>query len=242
VCAVRVKTRSPQRCAGLPPRFRAGRRRDSRERQRSRRTACSIELEQIHQRWPKRRSVDAGRVRRYFGLRSEARRERGGELGRVSIGFAGVGGDAIVPILTRGRSRQLRESSSSCSRRALVKVADGYFVIAVGNDVKWHWLCELIGRAELADVPRFARNRDRAAHRDELSEELEGALRTRATAEMVRAAQGRRRPRWADPDPRRGLRPLALGGGCDETSAGVHLSGAAPDGAPPSAARWRRGW
>ncbi|MDQ0381295.1 CaiB/BaiF CoA transferase family protein [Amycolatopsis thermophila] len=61
--------------------------------------------------------------------------------------------------------------------------ADGHFVIAVGNNALWQRLCTLIGRPELAADERFARNRDRVAHRAELNEELARTLRTRPVAE-----------------------------------------------------------
>ncbi|MBB5157132.1 CaiB/BaiF CoA transferase family protein [Saccharopolyspora phatthalungensis] len=61
--------------------------------------------------------------------------------------------------------------------------SDGHFVIAVGNNELWRRLCTLIGRPELATDPRFALNRDRVAHRDELNAELERTLRTRTAAD-----------------------------------------------------------
>ncbi|MEU6128412.1 CoA transferase [Saccharopolyspora sp. NPDC047091] len=60
--------------------------------------------------------------------------------------------------------------------------SDGHFVIAVGNNELWGRLCELIGRPELADDPRYALNRDRVAHRAELTAELERTLRTGTVA------------------------------------------------------------
>lgn len=54
--------------------------------------------------------------------------------------------------------------------------ADGYFVIAVGNDVQWRRLCALLGRSELADDARFRANADRVVHREELNRLLEEEL------------------------------------------------------------------
>jgi len=45
----------------------------------------------------------------------------------------------------------------------------------------------VIGRPELADDPRFARNADRLAHRAELATELEAALSARSTDDWVEA-------------------------------------------------------
>jgi formyl-CoA transferase len=48
--------------------------------------------------------------------------------------------------------------------------------IASGNNGQFRKLCELIGRAELADDPRFASNAERNVNRDALSEQLAAAF------------------------------------------------------------------
>jgi crotonobetainyl-CoA:carnitine CoA-transferase CaiB-like acyl-CoA transferase len=56
--------------------------------------------------------------------------------------------------------------------------SDGHFIVAVGNDGQFRALVTVLGRPDLADDPRFARNRDRVAHRTvlvPLLNELTGA-------------------------------------------------------------------
>lgn len=50
--------------------------------------------------------------------------------------------------------------------------ADGYLVLAVGNDAQFRRFCAVAGHPELADDPRFASNADRLAHRRELTKLL----------------------------------------------------------------------
>lgn len=45
---------------------------------------------------------------------------------------------------------------------------DGFLVVAVASDALWRRFCGAIGRVDLADDVRFARNPDRCAHRDDL--------------------------------------------------------------------------
>ncbi len=66
-----------------------------------------------------------------------------------------------------------------------LRTADGYLMVAVGNDVLWQRFAPLIGRPELADDPRFATNPDRVAHRTELIPMVEAALATRGSAEWA---------------------------------------------------------
>lgn len=46
--------------------------------------------------------------------------------------------------------------------------ADGYIILAVGNDAQFRRFCASAGAPELADDPRFVTNRDRIHHRDAL--------------------------------------------------------------------------
>jgi len=56
-------------------------------------------------------------------------------------------------------------------------VADGYVIVAVGNDAQFARLCEVLDLKPLADDPRFATNAARVANRVELEREL--AAKTR---------------------------------------------------------------
>ena len=58
--------------------------------------------------------------------------------------------------------------------------ADGELIITAGNDGQFRRLCEVLGLPELADDPRFGRNEDRTANRDELRPLLVERLRTRS--------------------------------------------------------------
>ena len=62
---------------------------------------------------------------------------------------------------------------------------DGDLVVAVGNDGIWRRFCPAIDRPALVDDPRFATNRDRLAHYDELRPLLVEALQARTRAEWT---------------------------------------------------------
>jgi crotonobetainyl-CoA:carnitine CoA-transferase CaiB-like acyl-CoA transferase len=65
--------------------------------------------------------------------------------------------------------------------------ADGELIITAGNSGQFRKLVEVLGVPELADDPRFARNEDRTANRDELRPLLVERLRTRTRTEWFRA-------------------------------------------------------
>jgi crotonobetainyl-CoA:carnitine CoA-transferase CaiB-like acyl-CoA transferase len=64
--------------------------------------------------------------------------------------------------------------------------ADKELIITAGNDGQFRRLCEVLGVPELVEDPRFRRNQDRTAHREELRPLLVERLRTRSADEWFR--------------------------------------------------------
>ncbi|HEX9439316.1 MAG TPA: CoA transferase [Roseiflexaceae bacterium] len=61
---------------------------------------------------------------------------------------------------------------------------DAYFNLAVGTEDLWRRFCTAFGLDELRAEPRFATNRERLAHRDELNMLLEPLFAARSIAEI----------------------------------------------------------
>jgi crotonobetainyl-CoA:carnitine CoA-transferase CaiB-like acyl-CoA transferase len=64
--------------------------------------------------------------------------------------------------------------------------ADGDLIITAGNDGQFRKLCAVLGIPELSDDPRFGRNQDRTANRDQLRPLLVARLATRTKQEWFR--------------------------------------------------------
>jgi formyl-CoA transferase len=67
--------------------------------------------------------------------------------------------------------------------------ADGPFLICVGNDRLFVKLCSALGTPGWLDDPRYAGNRARLRHRDELVAELNALLSTRPRADWIAALE-----------------------------------------------------
>lgn len=65
--------------------------------------------------------------------------------------------------------------------------ADGFAMVAVGNDGLWRRFTKALDREDLTQDARFASNPDRVAHRDILVPLIEGIMLTRTTDEWVEA-------------------------------------------------------
>jgi crotonobetainyl-CoA:carnitine CoA-transferase CaiB-like acyl-CoA transferase len=63
--------------------------------------------------------------------------------------------------------------------------ADGYLMLAVGNDAQFERFCHVAGAPGLAVDPRYATNRQRVAHRTELVPAIAALLATRGTARWI---------------------------------------------------------
>jgi crotonobetainyl-CoA:carnitine CoA-transferase CaiB-like acyl-CoA transferase len=66
-----------------------------------------------------------------------------------------------------------------------VKAADGYFVMGATSQKLWKQLCNLLGRPELIDDPRFATVSLRLANRPELIAVLEQSFAARNCASWI---------------------------------------------------------
>jgi crotonobetainyl-CoA:carnitine CoA-transferase CaiB-like acyl-CoA transferase len=68
--------------------------------------------------------------------------------------------------------------------------ADGQLALAVGSERQWARLCDLLGRPDLRDDPRFSSNGDRVANRAELRAILAGRFAGRPTEAWLDSLDG----------------------------------------------------
>lgn len=66
------------------------------------------------------------------------------------------------------------------------KVADGWVIVACGNDAQFRKLTQVAGQPDLAEDPRFATNPARVRHRDQLVPLLEGLMLQHERDEWIR--------------------------------------------------------
>ncbi|MGB9903616.1 MAG: CaiB/BaiF CoA transferase family protein [Desulfotomaculales bacterium] len=66
-----------------------------------------------------------------------------------------------------------------------VPAADGYLVVAIGNDSLWARFCRLVGREDLVASPLYRTNKDRTDNWDSLERELEKIFAARTVDEWL---------------------------------------------------------
>ncbi|MBI4821797.1 MAG: CoA transferase [Deltaproteobacteria bacterium] len=90
---------------------------------------------------------------------------------------------AAIHFGTGAHPKRMGDAHPSICPYETVEVADGRYMLAVGNDGQFRKLASLLGMDELASDTRFVTNAARVTHRSELLELLGPELRTRTGGE-----------------------------------------------------------
>jgi crotonobetainyl-CoA:carnitine CoA-transferase CaiB-like acyl-CoA transferase len=87
------------------------------------------------------------------------------------------------------RPEKLGQAHRGSSPYQVFQTADGWLTIGGAQQNFFRRLCALIGKAELADDPRFKTNAERVKHNDLLVGLLQEAVKKRSTAEWMTALE-----------------------------------------------------
>lgn len=72
---------------------------------------------------------------------------------------------------------------------AVFDCADGWIILATGNDAQYQRLCAILGLDDMARAPQFLTNADRIANRQEMTARITGATRAWAKADLLQACE-----------------------------------------------------
>ncbi len=92
--------------------------------------------------------------------------------------------------LTTGESPERRGNAHpNIAPYQVLPVADGHFILAVGNDGQFRRFCDVIGRPDLRDAPDYANNQLRVQNRDKLTTEIEHETQRWEKAALLQALE-----------------------------------------------------
>jgi crotonobetainyl-CoA:carnitine CoA-transferase CaiB-like acyl-CoA transferase len=86
---------------------------------------------------------------------------------------------------------QMGNAHPNLAPYAVFDCADGWIILATGNDAQYRRLCGILGLQAMAADPDFATNADRIANRDAMTAALTAATRTWAKADLLAACEGK---------------------------------------------------
>lgn len=132
-------------------------------------------------------------------LAALAWRERSGEgqyidMALLDVQVACLANQAMNYLATGNSPQRLGNAHPNIVPYQEFPTADGYMILAIGNDGQFARFCETAGAPELAADPRFATNRARVSNRAELVPMLRELTVQRKTAEWVRQLEARAVP------------------------------------------------
>jgi crotonobetainyl-CoA:carnitine CoA-transferase CaiB-like acyl-CoA transferase len=92
--------------------------------------------------------------------------------------------------LTTGKApERMGNAHPNLTPYAVFDCADGWIIIATGNDGQYRRLCELLGLQALGTAPEFATNADRVTNRVALTDALTRATKQRKKADLLAACE-----------------------------------------------------
>jgi crotonobetainyl-CoA:carnitine CoA-transferase CaiB-like acyl-CoA transferase len=115
-----------------------------------------------------------------LNLRHETGRGQHVEVNLLSSALSGLVNHASAVVAGGVVPFRMGNSHPSLFPYEPLPCADGDLIITAGNNGQFRKLVEVLGVPELADDPRFARNEDRTANRDQLRPLLVERLQTRS--------------------------------------------------------------
>ena len=88
------------------------------------------------------------------------------------------------------QGREPRSAHPSLTPSQLYRTRDGWIFVMCNKEKFWPLFCDKLGRPELAGDPRFRDFKARLAHRDELTELLDGIFEARDTEDWIERLSG----------------------------------------------------
>lgn len=116
------------------------------------------------------------------------------DLSLVDASLAWMINEGVAHLTTgKPRARRGNEHATIVPYQTFA-CADGFVLVAVGNDLQYTRFCDFLGRPELADDPRFATNSNRVIHRETLIPLLEAEMLRHSQADIVAGLEARKVP------------------------------------------------
>ena len=94
------------------------------------------------------------------------------DLGLLDVAVSVTANQAMNYLVSGVAPMRMGNAHPNLTPYQVFDCADGFIIIATGNDPQYRRLCNLLGLPEMAEAPAFRGNSDRIAHRDEMTRRL----------------------------------------------------------------------
>ena len=122
-------------------------------------------------------------------LRDQTGRGQHIDLALLDVATAAMANQAMNYLTTGIAPQRMGNAHPNLTPYQVFDCADGWIVIATGNDAQYQRLCRILGLADMADAPEFQTNADRLAHRDAMIQRLTAETLKYQKAHLLRACE-----------------------------------------------------
>ncbi len=111
------------------------------------------------------------------------------DMALMDVAVATMANQALNYLSTGNAPQKMGNAHPNLAPYAVFDCADGWVILATGNDAQYRRLCGLLGLDALATDPRFETNALRVANRVALTEALTAATKTWSKADLLSACE-----------------------------------------------------
>jgi len=111
------------------------------------------------------------------------------DLSLMDVATAFMANQAMNYLVTGTAPGRIGNAHQNLAPYQVFDCADGWLIIATGNDAQYRRFCQLLDLPDMADAPEFLANADRLANRDEMTRRLTEETRKRSKAELLAACE-----------------------------------------------------
>ncbi|MFZ0098119.1 MAG: CaiB/BaiF CoA-transferase family protein [Gemmobacter sp.] len=111
------------------------------------------------------------------------------DMALMDVATAIMANQSLNYLATGVAPQKMGNAHPNLAPYAVFDCADGWIILATGNDGQYRKLCGILGLPELAEAPDFLTNADRVTNRAELTRLLTGATKAFSKAELLSACE-----------------------------------------------------
>lgn len=111
------------------------------------------------------------------------------DMSLLDVATATMSNQAMNYLTTGVAPKMMGNAHPNLTPYQVFDCADGFIIIATGNDGQYQRLCGLLGLEEMAEAPEFLKNSDRIRNRDEMTARLTKATRARNRDDLLAACE-----------------------------------------------------
>ena len=111
------------------------------------------------------------------------------DMALMDVATATMANQALNYLATGKAPRKMGNAHPNLAPYAVFDCADGWIILATGNDGQYRRLCAILGLHDMAEAAEFLTNADRVTNRDAMTDRITAATRSWTKADLLAACE-----------------------------------------------------